>query len=112
MVKVTTYNVRAGNAIPKLCDNASDPSEGNIIFTFGTETQEVISCGFDTDVLRSKDMCMFGGEYFAANYKALPGLVGGKIVFNSVLTKRPIKSNKYPACNGSSSAAIDFSGEE
>lgn len=112
MVKVITYTVRTGNAIPKLCDAPSDPSEGNIIFTFGTETQEVISCGFDINVVKSKDMCMFGGDYYSATYKALPGKVSGKLVFNSVLAKRPERTDTYPSCSSNGTGSIDPSAIE
>ena len=102
MAKVFTYRVRAGNAVPILCDAPTDPSEGNIIFTFGTETQEVISCSSDTDVVKSSDMCLLGGMYFSAQYRALPGKVGGKLVFTSVLTKKPVRTNTYPNTCGNS----------
>lgn len=109
MVKITTYSIRTGNAVPKMCGEPTDPSEGNIIFTFGTETQEIISCGSDTNVVKSKDMCMFGGDYFSANYRALPGLVNGKLVFESQLTKKPERTDSYPSCGGNSTGgSVDF----
>jgi len=98
MVKLITYKVRVGNAIPILCDKPEDASKGNVVFTFGTETQEVISCSADDKVVGSKDMCMRGGFYFSANYRALPGKVNGRLVFNSVLTKDLIRTNTYPKC--------------
>lgn len=106
MATVITYQIRSGNGVPLLC-NGSSPSEGNIVFTFGTETQEVINCSFDSDVITSKDMCLLGGDYYSATYKALPGKVGGKLVFNSTLMKKPIRSAIYPKCN---EAARKFGG--
>lgn len=96
MTTTAIYNVRASNAIPLLC--GSTTSQGNIIYTFGTECQEVILCGYTSKVLKSEDMCLLGGEYFSANYKALPGKVNGKLVFTSNLAKKPSITNEYGKC--------------
>lgn len=94
MVKVTTYQVRAGNALPTL--GGGSTSTGNIIFTFGTETQEENSEECSTvDILKSKDMCLLGGDYFSANYKAIPGKKNGDLIFSTNITKKPIYSNDY-----------------
>ena len=95
---VTTYKQRLGNAIPIV--GTGSISTGVIIFTFGFETQEVLSCGSTHEMLKSTDMCLMGGNYFSANYKALPGKVGGKVAFSSVTTKKPILSTKAPPSNG------------
>lgn len=99
MAKITTYQVRAGNALPRL--GTGTTSAGNIIFTFGTETQEVESeeCS-KLGIVTSKDMCLLGGDYFSANYKALPGKVDGELIFNTNIAKKPILSDKYGSNNG------------
>jgi len=101
MVKVYTYRIRAGNAISIVCDDTiNNISQGNLVFTFGTESQEINSCSADQDLLKSSDMCMLGGNYFSATYRAYPGKVNGKLVFNSVITKKPVLSNEYgQSCN-------------
>ena len=91
MVLVTTYKIRQGNAMPLLCD--SSQSSGVIIFLFGSETQEVSSCAKDDDVKLSEDMCLMGGDYFSANYQAYPARLNcNKMIFKSVVTKKPILS--------------------
>lgn len=88
MVKVTTYKQRSGPAIPVM-DGAT--SKGTIIFSFGSETQEVITeCSTETNFLGSNDMCLLGGEYYSAQYRAFPGKINNKLVFNSVLNKKPV----------------------
>lgn len=95
MIKVTTYKVRSANAIPIMPQGGGSSSDGVIVFTFGSETQETISCGSDRDVIRSSDMCLLGGEYFSANYSALPGKINGDLVFQSNLAKVPVLSKNY-----------------
>ena len=98
MTTLNSYQVRAGNAIPLMCNGANESSQGNLIFTFGTECQEIISCSYTITVIKSVDMCLLGGSYFTATYKGLPGRVHGKIVFQSNLTKKPILSENYGQC--------------
>lgn len=83
MVKtVTTYKVRAGNSLPI--------QGGAIVFTFGVERQEIELSECATGILTSEDMCLFGGDYFSANYKALPGRIDGDLIFNSTQAKKPV----------------------
>ena len=92
-IKVTSYKVRSGPAIPIIGEGTT--SNGITIFTFGVETQDVIStCTSETEILTSKDMCLMGGEYFSANYRAFPGKINCKLYFTAVLTKKPIEENK------------------
>lgn len=106
MAIVNTYKVRIGNTIP-IVSTGEGSSTGNIIFTFGTETQEVISCSSDSEVVGSSDMCLLGGEYFSANYRALPAKVNGDLVFVSNLTKAPVFSEDYRSVNcGSISSSL------
>ena len=108
MAKVTTYKVRSGNAIPIIANGGGDSSTGIVIFTFGTETQEIITCAAEDDVIGSADMCLLGGEYYSANYSALPAKVNGNLKFTSNLAKAPVFSANYKAggCSGSSSSPI------
>lgn len=101
MSSITTYNVRAGNAFPDVGEGSI--STGAVIFTFGVELQEVLSCSTEKTVLKSKDMCLLGGSYFSASYRAYPGKVAGNLVFNSTVTKKPIFTNNYGGNNLSSS---------
>lgn len=99
MSSFTNYKVRRGNAIPLLCNNNAT-SEGLIIFTFGTETQEVINCSVEEDVIHTTDMCMFtDGEYYSASYKAHPGKVNGQLRYSANLTKPPQRSGDYDDSN-------------
>jgi len=113
MTKTFSYKIRAGNSIPIVPDGGTSSSKGNIIFTFGTEKQEILNCGSDRDVLSSDDMCLLGGEYFSASYSALPAKVNGQLRFVSSLAKAPIISAKYdtgkPCGQGSPVAAADGS---
>lgn len=102
---ITTYKTRMGNAIPIM--GAGSSSEGTIIFTFGYEYQEILSCGSTDSILGSKDMCLLGGEYFSANYKALPGKVDGKVAFSSVSAKKPVLTLTPPP-NGGGCLSGDF----
>lgn len=96
---VTTYKVRTGNSLP---DVNSGSIENKVIFyLFGSETQEVINCG-DNEVVKTTDMCMFGGDYYSAQYSAYPGKVDGKLLFSANLAKRPILSATYKTGGGSS----------
>lgn len=89
MVKVNTYRVRQGNPMPLLCDG--DTSYGLVITFFGEERQEVNSCDADTEVLKSEDMCLRGGEYYSASYQAHQSRIDcDQMVFKSVTTKPPI----------------------
>lgn len=107
MAKLVTYKVRSGNSIPIIAGGGGDSSTGNVIFTFGTETQEIISCAAEDDVLGSSDMCLLGGEYFSASYNALPAKVNGQLKFTSNITKPPVFSANYnTGCIGSSSSPI------
>jgi len=86
-MSVTTYKVRSGNPLPG--------AGGNIIFVFGTETQEIENNDCSSEVKTSKDMCLLGGDYFSANYKAYPGSFGSELVFSETLAKKPIATNEY-----------------
>jgi hypothetical protein len=98
MTTLNSYTVRAGNAIPLMCDKPVDASTGNLVFTFGTECQEINTCGYTNQIIKSTDMCLLGGIYYTATYKALPGKVNGQVVFQSVLTKKPVLSADYGQC--------------
>lgn len=98
-LKVNSYKVRSGPAIPVI--GGGTTSKAITIFTFGVETQEVISeCASEVNFLTSKDMCLMGGEYFSANYRAFPGKIdlndgnGSRLYFTAVLTKKPIEKNE------------------
>lgn len=112
MARLVTYKLRIGNSIPIIAGGGGNSSTGNVIFTFGTETQEIISCAAEDEVLGSADMCLLGGDYFSANYNALPAKVNGKFKFTSNITKPPIFSANYntggAACISSSSISGDF----
>jgi hypothetical protein len=100
---VNTYKVRSGPAIPVVGKGTT--SKAITIFTFGVERQEVISqCASEVDFLTSKDMCLMGGDYFSANYRAFPGKIDGKLYFTAVLTKKPVKTNETTVggCTGGS----------
>jgi len=92
MVTVVNYKVRRGNPVSSLCEDGSPV----YIFTFGTETQEIISCLKETEVLTTLDMCLLGGDYFAASYKAHPGKVNDRFVFSSNIQSPVIRSGSYP----------------
>lgn len=113
MAKLNTYKVRSGNAIPIIPDGGGNSSQGSIIFTFGTERQEIISCGSEEEVASSRDMCLLGGEYFSANYSALPAKVNGKIKFASNLAKAPKLSSSYETgcTTGSGPVSSPISGD-
>lgn len=88
MVKTTTYKVRSGPGMPIMGD--SDISAGVVIFTFGSETQKIeAGCSNEIDIT-SKDMCLMGGAYFSASFKAMPGTVDGNLIFSSTKATKPI----------------------
>jgi hypothetical protein len=89
-----SYKVRSSNAFtPK--------GGGNLIFTFGTECQSTNLNECAQSNLKSTDMCMLGGEYYTATYKAYPGTLNGSLVFSSTESERPIYSADYNSCSSS-----------
>ncbi|RKZ85081.1 MAG: hypothetical protein DRQ39_07595 [Gammaproteobacteria bacterium] len=93
--------------MPILGSNST--STGAIMYVFGYECQEVITCSNDTTVLKSEQFCLMGGEYWSANYKALPAKVDGSVRFNVTITKKPVLSQSEPNCGGGGNCSlIDF----
>lgn len=109
MADLTTYTVRLGRPTPLICDPFGS-AEGVIVFTFGVECQQVLSCATDQRVVRSDEMCLIDASdnaLFSAQYKALPSKVNGSLVYDSVLTRKPVYSNDYGACStGSTSSPV------
>lgn len=97
MAQSTSFKVRHGNAIPIM---AGSSMTNAFVWTFGSESQEIEACESTAEVLASKDMCLLGGEYFSAQYKAHPGKANGSLVFNSVLAKKPNYSQDIPNGGG------------
>ena len=95
MAEVTTYKVRSGNSL------ALEESGEFYVFVFGSETQDLETAECTDTLLSSDDMCFLGGEYFSANYQAIPGLVEGKILFTQSQAKKPILSNETGKEGGS-----------
>lgn len=107
MSKVVTYKARVGNALPVL--GRSTSTRELIFYSFGAELQEVIACTGVTELVQSADMCLQGGQYFSAQYKAYPGKVNGKLKFTAVFTKKPVLTLQYSSNgSGNSSLASDF----
>lgn len=103
MATVTQYKVRLGRAMPKLC-STTGTSKKIIQFRFGGETQEVLTCNYDTKIVKSEDACLASEEadaYYATNYKAHPVKVEGELVYQSVIQKPVVlhETVKY-GCTG------------
>ena len=91
---LVSYKVRSSNSFPI--------QGGNLIFTFGTECQQVIFNECASTILTSRDMCMLGGNYYSATYKAYPGSIGGQLVFSATEASRPVYTGQYGSseCTG------------
>ena len=90
---LTTHKSRAGRAIPGLCG----PSVTKIyMFFFGSETQDVYYCTKNDEVVTTKETALLEDSddaVYSAQYKAYPAKQDGDIIYNSVMTTKPILHN-------------------
>jgi hypothetical protein len=111
-MKLTTFKIRAGKVMPKMCQG--NVSQGLVVFCFGTETQDVYYCSKDNQMVKSEDMALNTTEenaVFSAQYRAYKGLVDDEIVYNSILTTTPImQGGDCFGSNGGSGGGSNNSG--
>jgi hypothetical protein len=87
MAIVDIHRARNGNPMPIMGGNST--STGAVMYMFGNECQRVITCSDDGAPLRSEEMCLMGGAYWSASYRALPAKVDGDVKYNSTITEIP-----------------------
>jgi hypothetical protein len=102
MTFLTTYQVRVGRPLPIYCD--SPTVEGVIVYSFGSECQDVISCSLDQTVIRSSETCLRDlseDAVFSANYRAHPQKINGQLAYTSTIQRKPVFSQDYACAVGS-----------
>lgn len=93
-MELTTYRARAGRAIPSNCGDETKI----YVFFFGSETQKVLHCARDEEVIKSEDTALLNRDddaIYSGQYKAYPARVDNKIIYNSVLSTKPILHEGY-----------------
>ena len=110
MANTTTYTVRTGRPIPIMGNSGA--ANGIRQYTFGYECQKVITCSTEETVITSEDMCLWGGDWYSASYRALPVKVNKKVLFNATLRGIPqIYADDESGCQqgqGSACSIIKF----
>lgn len=106
MAVVNVHRQRNGNPLPIL--GGGSTSSGAVMYIFGNECQRVITCSNDDTPVRSEEMCLLGGLYWSASYKALPNKVSGKVRYNATLTEKPIIGQNIQCQSGGSCGLISF----
>ena len=94
MASITWKNYKAimGKPLPK-CEG------GAVIFFFGSECYDVTLDTATETLVNSSDMCMQGGPYFAAAYKAYPGQVqDGNLLFTAQLISAALIRSDTTSC--------------
>ena len=83
---------------------------GAFLFAFGVECTQIITDTADTQIVRSRDMCINPeGLYTSASYRAYPGKTsGGNLLFSSTLTGKPELLPVNSRCDRSNIPAFCF----
>jgi len=110
MARLDTYRLRNGSPLPVLEEGTT--ATASVMYTFGSECQEIVTCANTNDVAKSDEFCLFNTDensYWSANYSALPTKVNGRITYNSVIQKKPRLSRDTNACpQGGNCSLISF----